>query len=105
MQPVTEGPTKNWIAGFKKSDHEGVIAKHNLYEVVLQEFSWEQTKQFRGFAELVADVRWWDMHLHRKLTSDELQKKIKSNLFLLADNFRVLFPKLDPKIYQIKALI
>ena len=105
MQPVAEGPPKNWIAGFKKSEHEGVIAKHNLYEVVLQEFSWEQTKQFRGFAELVADVRWWDMRRHHKLSSEELQKKITSNLLPLANNFRVLFPKLDLKKNQIKATV
>jgi hypothetical protein len=94
VQPVTGGPTKTWIAGFKKSEHVGVVEKGALYEAFLQEFSWERNTQFRGFAELVADAHWWQIRSRRKLTAEGLKKIIESNIVSLIDNFRTLFPSL-----------
>lgn len=91
MQPVTGGPTKTWIAGFKKSEHLGVIGKGTLYEAFLQEFSWETNTQFRGFAELVANVHWWQ---RRELTAESIKKIIESNIIPLINNFSTLFPSL-----------
>ena len=94
VQPIAIGPAKTWIAGFKKSDHESIFKNGGLHEALLQEFSWGNSKQYRGFADLAEDIPWWKIGGHKKISPEYLEEIVVRNIDPLVKHFKKLFPGL-----------